>query len=139
MADQLKQSFLGTGWGFPPAFLTLTHSIEMVSDEEDIRQSLFLLLSTTPGERIMNPGYGCDLQRFVFSMMNTATHMEIMDIVGRAILLYEPRIKVMDIAVYSVSIDPGILHIVIDYVVIQTNSRSNMVFPFYHQEGTNLI
>lgn len=139
MAERGKQSFLGTGWGFPPSFLKQTHELVMVSDEEDIQQSLFLLLSTIPGERIMNPGYGCDLQRFVFSMMSTATQIEIKDIVGRAILLYEPRIKVIDIEVHAVSIDPGILHILIDYLIIQTNTRSNMVFPFYLQEGTNLI
>lgn len=137
--DQITKSFLGTGWGFPPSFSTDTFAIQMVSAEEDIKQSLFLLLSTTPGERIMNPAYGCDMQKFIFSPLSTSTQTEISAIVKRAILLYEPRVHVQEVTVHVVSIDPGLLHIIIDYIVIQTNSRSNMVYPFYHQEGTNII
>ena len=137
--DQITKSFLGTGWGFPPSFSTDTFAIQMVSAEEDIKQSLFLLLSTTPGERIMNPAYGCDMQKFIFSPLSTSTQTEISAIVKRAILLYEPRVNVQEVNVHVVSIDPGLLHIIIDYIVIQTNSRSNMVYPFYHQEGTNII
>jgi len=70
MENQIKKSFLGTGWGFPPEFNELTLSVNMVSEEEDIRQSLFILLSTTPGERPLNPAYGCDLQSLVFEKIS---------------------------------------------------------------------
>ena len=139
MDEQIQESFLGRGWSFPPAFSATNHNLEMVSEVEDIQQSLYLLISTIPGERIMNPAYGCDLHKFVFRPISSSTQSEIIATISRAILLFEPRIKLANITVNVVSIDPGILHIVVDYLIIKTNSRSNMVYPFYLQQGTNLV
>lgn len=139
MADQIDKSFLGTGWSFPPSFNVKQQQLEMVSEEEDIRQSLFLLIATAPGERIMNPAYGCDLNSLVFEPISQTTRHEIIVMVQMAILLFEPRIKVHEVDVIVVSYDPGLLHIRVEYTVIQTNTRDNMVYPFFLKEGTNII
>ena len=138
MADQIDKSFLGTGWSFPPTFDHFDHSLEMVSEEKDIRQSLYILIATIPGERIMNPAYGCDLHGLVFDAITESTRYEIIAAVTQAIRLFEPRITVHNVEVHVASYDPGMLHIVVDYTVIQTNSRSNIVYPFYLKEGTNI-
>lgn len=138
MEEQNDKSFLGTGWGFPPTFNEQTLRLELVSEEEDIRQSLFLLISTTPGERILNPGYGCDLQSLVFERITESIRNKITSMVSLAILRFEPRIIVHQIDTRVVSYDPGTIHILVEYTVIQTNTRSNIVYPFYFQEGTHL-
>ena len=65
-----NQSFLGRGWSFPPEFNNESRAVKMLEDEEDIRSSLQILLSTRPGERIMVPGYGCNLDELLFSPLN---------------------------------------------------------------------
>jgi len=70
---ETKRSFLGTGWDFPPTFHKEAPGVELVSDEEDIRSSLDILFSTDPGERVMQPLYGCALRKFVFEPMNVST------------------------------------------------------------------
>ncbi len=135
----MKKSFLGTGWSFPPMVREKNRALDMVSDEADIQQSLFLLISTTPGERIMFPEFGCDLYRLVFERINEALRFEIIALVNKAIYLFEPRVKVENTTVHIESIDPGIIHINVEYTIIQVNSRGNIVFPFYLQEGTSVV
>jgi uncharacterized protein len=135
----MQKSFLGTGWSFPPTVREKNRALDMVSDEADIQQSLFLLISTTPGERIMFPEFGCDLQRLVFERINEALRFEMIALVNKAIYLFEPRVKVENTTVHIESIDPGIIHIHVEYTVIQTNSRANIVYPFYLQEGTSVV
>ncbi len=61
--EQRRKSFLGTGWAFPVTFDKKPEcAVRMVSEVEDIEQSLTLLLSTRPGERVMRPDYGCNLE-----------------------------------------------------------------------------
>src|SRR6187549_597469 len=85
-------SFLGTGWAFPPSFNNETRTIDLVSANEDIHQSLDILLSTSLGERVMQPGYGCNLNDYLFEPLNSSVIGYIKDLVEHAILFYEPRI-----------------------------------------------
>ena len=130
------RAWLGTGWSFPPDFNRHARDVTMVSEEEDIRQSLEILLSTAPGERIMNPAYGCGLKLLTFENINESTLTEIQDVIERAVLFYEPRIRVDTIEVDVENIYQGIITIHLDYTIRITNSRANMVYPFYFQEGT---
>ncbi len=108
----------------------------MVSEETDIRESLYILLSTSPGERIMLPSYGCGLKSNVFETVNESVVTEIKDIIERAILFYETRITLNSINVDTEKQYNGILKILLEYTVRTTNNRSNMVYPFYFREGT---
>ncbi len=110
----------------------------MVSEEDDIRQSLFLLFSTTPGERLMRPEYGCDLQRLVFERLNASTESQIVDLIRMAILRYEPRITVEEVRATLSDALQGRIDIEVSYTVRLTNSRDNIVYPFYFREGTNV-
>lgn len=128
--------FLGTGWSFPPSFQRATCSVVMTSDEANIRESITVLLSTRLGERIMLALYGSDLNSMVFTSLTTTTANQMADLVGQAILTWEPRVDLVDVQVAMVEPATGKLEIAIDYRIRQTNSRSNLVYPFYLTEAT---
>jgi phage baseplate assembly protein W len=133
MADQ---SFLGTGWSFPPTFTGGGANVALVSGPEDIHQSLEILLSTRLGERVMQDEFGCDLHDLLFeevdqSLVNTITSM-----VTNSILYHEARISLDNLDVSESQQQPGLLLISIEYTVRSTNSRFNMVYPFYINEAS---
>lgn len=110
----------------------------MVSEEEDIEQSLRILFSTLPGERLFRPGYGCNIHHWVFGDITLSERTMIADTIEQAVWDCEPRIKVENIEVITKDAANGILWISIDYLIPKVNSRRNMVYPFYFREGTNL-
>lgn len=133
-----RKTFLGIGWKFPPTFDKNTKSIVMVSEDEDIKESLMILLSTRPGERIMLPEYGCDTQTLVFDAID-ATNISIMKrMIERAILYFEPRITLDQIDIDFDNQLEGLLNIKLSYTIRKTNTRSNMVYPYYIIEGTDV-
>ena len=131
-------SFLGRGWSFPPSFNREGGRTNMLEDEDDIRSSLEILLSTVQGERILQPTYGCDLTPLLFEPLTTSLRTEMVDKISNAILYFEPRIDVEKIELKDDHILEGIVLITIDYVIRSTNSRNNFVFPFYRAEGTDI-
>jgi phage baseplate assembly protein W len=131
-------SFLGVGWGFPPEFQKEVKALKMLLDEEDIKSSLEILLTTRLGERVMLPNYGCNLDELLFKPLNLTLKTYVIDLIKTAILYHEPRIEVNKIAIDPNNEWAGELFINIDYTVRSTNSRKNMVFPFYKEEGTEL-
>ena len=138
MTEENKKSFLGSGWSFPPRFLESSQGIEMSKDDDDIAESLYILLSTLPGERIMNPEYGCDLQSQMFQSINISTKVVIEDLIATAILYFEPRVRLIAVDVEEKDQVSGIINVHITYEVKGVNSRKNMVFPFYLAEGTDI-
>jgi phage baseplate assembly protein W len=132
-----SQSFLGTGWGFPPTFVRTTGEVLMTSDEDDIDASLAILMSTTVGERRMQPRYGCNLQPLVFEPVNTTLETYMKDLIETAILYFEPRI-VLDAVVLTPRVLEGRIDIELKYTVARTNTRRNFVFPFYKNEGSEV-
>lgn len=135
---KIEDSFLGIGWSFPPEFNKETKSIQMVSAIEDINQSLHILLNTKLGERIMLPNYGSSLSDFVFEGLNMSTRTYIVDRVKMAILYNERRIELDKIDFDQSRILEGEVLMIVHYTVRLTNSRGNMVYPFYINEGTEL-
>jgi len=128
--------FLGRGWSFPPTFDKQTKSVQIVSEEADIEQSLQILLGTRPGERAMQPKYGCNLDVMLFEPLTTTLITIIKDIIRTAILYFEPRIEVKSIQIYTEQINEVLVMIEVDYLVRSTNSRFNLVYPFYLEEGS---
>jgi len=131
-------SFLGRGWAFPPAFDPATGQVATVEAEHDIVESLRILMETRPGERVMQPTYGCRLHDLVFEPMTAETEAEIEVAISRAILFFEPRIVLAAVTVQADDWPEGTLRIRLDYRVRATNARHNRVFPFYITEGTLL-
>jgi phage baseplate assembly protein W len=138
MADALDKKFLGTGWAFPPEFDPSGRRVKLVSHEEDILESLRILMATSPGERVMQPTYGCGLKPRVFDSINDSTITLISDIIRRAVLFFEPRIILDGVRVDTGRQYEGVLDIVLDYTIRRTNTRHNMVYPFYYKEGTDI-
>jgi hypothetical protein len=132
------QAFLGTGWGFPPSFTAGGAVLEMVSGAEDIHQSLQILLATRLGERVMHEDYGCNLDEAVFEEVAQALVNKISSMVTDAILYHEPRIKLLHLDVRQHDEQAELLLIRLDYRVPETNSRFNMVYPFYLTEATEV-
>lgn len=131
-------SFLGTGWSFPPGFDKETGTVELVSDQKDIEQSLNILLSTSIGERVMQPKYGCNLNDYMFESLNSSVIGYIKDIVEHAILFYEPRIlagKIEVTAQDSFDLIEGRFTIYVEYTIPETNSRFNYVYDYYKNEA----
>lgn len=139
MVDTNKD-FLGNGWSFPPEFHKHADAlaVKMVTEEEDIGESLRILLSTRPGERVMQPDYGCGLHTMVFEAIDESTVTELKDIIERAVLFYEPRITLENIDVDAEDELEGRLKIQLNYTVRTTNTRSNIVYPFYYLEGSQV-
>ena len=132
------QGFLGTGWSFPPKFDKYSKSIIMDNGEVDIENSIRIILGTYPGERLMNPNFGCAVKRMSFENLDEGNVTRIEEIVGNALVEYEPRVKFQSIEVISKNEEEGLIVLQLNYVIIITNTRHNIVFPYYLIEGTNL-
>ena len=131
-----EKAMLGAGWRFPPSFSRTSYSVLMVSDEEDIRESLHILFATAMGERIMLPLYGNDLQKRVFRSVTATLLTQLAASVEKTILFWEPRINVDQVLVQPDPSIDGLVSITVSYTVRQTNARNNLVFPFYLKEAT---
>lgn len=138
MAFDTDINFLGKGWSFPPAFSRELKEVIMTEKVEDIEKSLQILLTTTLGERLMQPRYGCNMEDLLFESLDTATKTIIIDRIKTAILFFEPRIDAKKIALNTQNELEGEVLVEIEYVIPSTNSRYNFVFPFYRKEGTEL-
>lgn len=130
--------FLGRGWSFPPAFNRITAGVEMLEGEADIVSSLEILLSTAQGERAMLPQYGCNLDELLFENLDTRMKTLMADKVESAILYHEPRIELEQVVLDESRELEGVVLINIVYRVKTTNSRFNLVFPFYKLEATDV-
>jgi hypothetical protein len=140
MATERKREglsgFLGVGWSFPPDFDAARGVAIMSTDEQDIEASLRILLGTSAGERVRHPTYGLNLQELLFEPMNTTMQTLLKDRIKTTLLVYEPRINVLAIDLNPARLNEGCLEIGIEYVIRATNSRFNLVFPFYVNEAT---
>lgn len=126
-------TFLGRGWAFPPH--SAQGQIAVVEYEEDVRQSILVILGTNPGERLMRPSFGAGLNAFLFEPINSNTMAALRKRVQEALIDFEPRIAVDNVRVAP---DPSFaarLLIEIDYRIRSTNSVRNLVYPFYLDEA----
>ncbi len=130
-----EKAFLGVGWAFPPQ-LEVTGAPALVPYEEDIRQSIMIIMGTEPGERIMRPDFGAGLNRFVFEPANTTTMALVQTRVHDALVDWEPRIEVLDVKVTTDANEKNLLLVETSYRVRATNTLHNLVYPFYLQEAT---
>jgi phage baseplate assembly protein W len=121
--------FLGRGWRFPVDLHG--NQIATASGEDTVRQSIWTILSTAPGERVMRPDFGCGIGDLVFGVNDARTAGAVADAVRSALALWEPRIDVLDVYAAPDASKPNLLLVEINYQVRSTNSRYNLVYPFY--------
>ena len=130
----MAKDFLGTGWAFP-LHISPRGGFSFAVGEEDIAESIWIVLGTSRGERIMQPRFGCGIHDYVFAPNNPTTQGDIAHQVRQALTEWEPRIDVLDVRVTSLSEEPNKLLIRVDYRIRSTNAFHNLVYPFYIQEG----
>ena len=126
----MDNEFLGTGWAFPIG-LDDEGRAQMVDGDESVRQSIWMILSTSPGERLMRPDFGCGIHDLVFGVNNVGTANAAAGAVHEALATWEPRIDVLEVFAVPDPGQPDLLLIEINYRVRSTNSRFNLVYPFY--------
>lgn len=131
----MERKFLGTGWKYPVG-VEVDGSISRSSYEENIRESIMLILGTAKGERLMRPEFGCSIHEYAYSTMDTLTRRMIENAVYEALVAWEPRIEVNEIKTLTEKASEGKLLINIDYKVRRSNTQVNLVYPFYLKEGT---
>ena len=129
-----ENSFLGRGWSFPPSFDNASGEVQMLEGADDIQSSLQVLLSTRLGERVMQPLFGCNLDVMVFDLLDTTLKTEMKNLIEKAILYFEPRINLEKIDLSTQNELNGVILITVNYIVRSTNTRGNLVYPFYLSE-----
>lgn len=130
----MAKPFLGKGWGFPLKVDT-NGFIDKADYEESVRQSIWIILGTAKGERVMRPDFGCGIYDLVFEVNSPSTAGKVAQAIRQALLLFEPRIDVLDIQVQAAN-GGEVLLISIDYQVRTTNNVFNLVYPFYLERST---
>jgi phage baseplate assembly protein W len=133
--DAQRKDFLGRGWAMPVELDPRTGLVASVAFEEDIRQSILIILETAPGERVMRPNFGCGIHELAFAAVDSTVIQRIKSVVDEALRRCEARIEVLNINVDEDATTDGMLLIELEYRVRKTNQTGNLVFPFYFGEG----
>ncbi len=128
------RSFLGRGWAFPirPG---PDGRLRLTTEDEAVRNCLFMILSTAPGERVMRPDFGCGVHDLVFQPNSAALRGAVQVKVREALVRWEPRADVLDVRVETDPANATRLLIRIDYRVRSNNAFYNLVYPFFLREG----
>src|SRR5579871_1829739 len=110
------RAYLGIGWKFPPQ-VTPQGAMAEASYEQRVEESIYLILSTAKGERVMLPDFGCGIHDLVFAPNNSITTSGVVAVVRDALVRNEPRIDVLDIEAESAADQPNLLLIRISYQI----------------------
>ena len=129
-----QREFLGVGWKFPLQ-VTPGGKIAQARYEQRIEESIYLILTTAKGERVMLPDFGCGIHDLVFAPNNTLTRSAVVQNVRQALVTYERRIDVLDVTAEAADGEPNLLLIRINYRIRANNALGNLVYPFFIREG----
>lgn len=128
------RDFLGRGWGFPVG-VDEDGSIRTATNEETVEESIRTIIGTARGERVMRPDFGCGIHEHVFDTINANTRTMIETSVEDALVEFEPRIAVEDVTTSTEDLSEGVLQIEVAYRIHESNTRRNLVYPFYLNGG----
>ncbi len=131
-----SKKFLGTGWSFPPQFSANGKNLEMTSNLENVHKSLEVILHTDLGERTLQEDFGASLRRFLFEPLSNSLLIDMKERVSNAIVRHEPRVILDNVEIVQNKLEAGLLLIQLQYTVRSTNTRFNMVYPFYLNEAS---
>ena len=133
--DDSSKAFLGRGWKFPMSVEAQRGGIASVHYEQDIQESIEIILGTAKGERVMRSDFGCGIHNLAFAVINSSLVTQIEQSVREALNEYERRISVEGISVDTSDTINGRLLILIEYMIRATNQPGNLVYPFYFKEA----
>jgi phage baseplate assembly protein W len=126
----MSEDFIGSGIAFPLR-TDAGGRLALVSGEQELEESIRLILGTALGERPMRPDYGCGIHDYVFAPIDADSFGRIAYEVQTSLIRWEPRIVVQDVQVAASPMQPATLLIDITYTASDTNDPRNLVFPFY--------
>ena len=124
------EDFVGRGWAFPLR-LDSTGAFALSAGDQDVAESIRLILRTSPGERPLRPEFGCAIHELLFDTIDAALAGRVGAMVEAALTRWEPRIDVLGVTASPDPAAPHVLRIAVDYRISATNDRRNLVFPFY--------
>lgn len=130
----MGSNFLGTGWHAPARF-DEDGSLVLATHEQCVEQSLWAILETAPGERVMRPEFGCAIHNLLFANPGAEIIGQISVAVYQALSRWEPRVEILGVEVIPDEAQINLLKIEIDYRLKTVNSRFNLVYPFYLDSG----
>jgi uncharacterized protein len=122
--------FYGSGFSFPPRVDPTTGALATVGDTAVVAQAIRLVLRTQPGDRLMRPGYGCDLKQFLFGPNTVATRRLIAREVTRAISANEDRVRLDSVDAVANEREPAQVDITIAYTLVRTGAVSGLEVAF---------
>jgi phage baseplate assembly protein W len=125
-----EPTFVGRGFRWPFS-VDHTGSIALTTGAEDLDSSIRVVLATAPSERVMRTAFGCRIWDLLFEPVNANTLGLMAQAVREAIGQWEPRVEVENVEVSPDRDDSALVHISVAYRVRTTNSRRNLVYPFY--------
>lgn len=130
------KEFLGRGLKFPLQVDARTGKLAMVSEEEDIQESIGILLRTSRGERVMRPEFGTSTMEYAFAPISSSMVQRLSYDIRRQLVNQEPRITDVTVAWRQADPHTGAVILEVSYTVRNTNNRYNHVYPFYLTEGS---
>jgi len=133
-----SNELLGTGWEFPPKFSKHTEGVAMLSGEEDVYNSIYVILHTKLGERVMRDEFGSTIHELLFEPLTANMKTYMASSLKESLINNEPRITIQNITLVQEDPTLGRVDINITYTMIATNVTSNLVVPFYTPETSNL-
>ena len=128
------RAYLGQGLAFPLR-VTAHGRLATARAEAKIEQSVWLIMASATGERVMRPSYGCGIHDMLFEPNNGSAQSRLADHVRQALSRQEPRIAVLDVTTDSSPSDPSAVLIRVDYRIHENNSIASVVYPYYVTEG----
>src|SRR5688500_6480329 len=126
----MSEEFIGAGWAFPLR-VDASGGMALVRREQELEESIRLVLGTALGERPMRPEYGCAIHDYVFAPADATTAGRVAYEVRASLERWEPRIEVVDVEVTVDPDDASVLYIYVSYAIRGTYDPRNLVFPFY--------
>ena len=129
----MSSAFLGSGWRYPVDLDG--DGVAMSAFEQKVSESVWIVLATARGERVMRPDFGCGMHEFVFAPNNASTSARVAEEARTALVRWEPRIEVLDLSVTAHPEDATTLLVQVRYRVRTTNNVFNLVYPFYLEGG----
>ncbi|MCX6045115.1 MAG: GPW/gp25 family protein [Chloroflexi bacterium] len=126
----MTSSIVGRGWAFPPQ-LGINRTLALTDLHNEIEQSIAIILSTAPGERVMRPTFGSRLHELVFAPNNAETAIIARRYVEEALKMWEPRLEILDIQIDQVFNPDGMLLITLNYEIKSTHDKRSLVYPYY--------
>ncbi|MBV9759636.1 MAG: GPW/gp25 family protein [Acidobacteriaceae bacterium] len=130
-----SSDFIGQGWSFPIKVNT-KGGLDWSNGPDRIQAAIWTILSTSPGERLMLPGFGAGISDYVFESNSQILCARLQTVVQNALTQWEPRIQVVSVQANPSTVQTGLVEVSISYQIRDTNELFNMVYPYFLTEGT---